>query len=160
MGKSGFSLIELMIVVALIGILLGAATLAFNDYVARANIEKQTKTLYSDIINARSESMFRRAGRYTTITSNLFNIYSSNSLMGQPVKTTYLKSAIQSNDSTIRFNERGLLVDAAGALLDHSVFICVAAANSAALDSIIIGTVNVQMGKNNGACDQAGVTPK
>lgn len=160
MGKNGFSLIELMIVVALMAILLGMATLSFNEYVKKSRIEKQTKSLYSDIVNARSESMFRRAGRYTKILPNMFSTYSSNSLLGQPVTTTVLNNPVQSSDSTIRFNERGMLVDANGALLDHMVSICVAAANSAGLDSILVGTVNIQMGKNNGACDQTSITPK
>lgn len=167
MGRDGYSLIEMMIVVALMGILLAMATLSFNDYMRKARIESQTKTLYSDIVNVRSEAMFRRAGRLTTIKKTLFSVYSTNLLVGPPIKTTRLSNAVDITayigfDDTIRFNERGLLVDSEGHLLDqdHSIYICVSESNSAGLDSIIIGTANIQMGKSNGTCDQPFITPK
>lgn len=160
MGRNGFSLIEMMVVVALMGILLAIATLSFNDFSRKSRIEGQVKTLYSDLANVRSEAMFRRAGRFTQITPNLFSVYSSNSLLGQPVRTTILKNTVVTNESEVRFNERGLLVDADGLLLDHSIFICISGDNSAGLDSIIIGMANIQMGKRNGACDQASITTK
>lgn len=156
MGRDGFSLIEMMIVVALMGILLAMATLSFNDYTMKSRIESQVKTLYSDIANVRSEAMFRRAGRVTQISPNIFSVFSSTSLVGQPVKTTSLSNAVNANQS-IRFNERGLLVGDDGLLLNTPIFICISAANSAGLDSIIIGTVNIQMGKRDGACNETGI---
>lgn len=160
MGRGGFSLIEMMIVVALMGTLLAMATLSFNDYTRKSRIESQVKTLYSDIANVRSEAMFRRTGRITKITPNLFSVFPSNLPLGLPVKTTVLRNSVFHNVSSIRFNERGLLAGADGVLLNDPVYICISAANNAGVDSIIIGMINIQMGKRNGACDQAGIEIK
>lgn len=56
-NRSGFSLVELMVVIGIMIILLSLATIAFNEYQVRYNIENEIKTLYSDIMNARMHAM-------------------------------------------------------------------------------------------------------
>lgn len=157
MGKDGFTLVEIMIVVSVMGILLTVATLSFNNYTRKAQIEGQMKTLYSDMAGLRSEAMFRRSGRYAQVAQNMFSVFSSSSMSGNPLRTTVLKNPVIFSASDIRFNERGLLAGSDGVLLSTPATICVAADNGAGVDSIIIGIANIQMGKRDGACDQAGI---
>lgn len=55
--SSGFSLIELIVVIALIGILLSIATMAFNSWQRNARVEGQVKEMLSDFNNVRLMAM-------------------------------------------------------------------------------------------------------
>lgn len=56
----GFSLVELIVVMAIIGILLSIVTLDFNRWTRKSQIEKQTRELLTDFNAARTESVFRK----------------------------------------------------------------------------------------------------
>ena len=53
----GFSLIELMVVVAIMIILLAIGIPQLSKYIKKYNVEKEITTLYSDLMNQRFKSM-------------------------------------------------------------------------------------------------------
>lgn len=55
----GFTLMELMLALAVMGILLGIALPAVNSWVASAKVKSAVSDLYSSIIKARSEALKR-----------------------------------------------------------------------------------------------------
>ncbi len=59
-SSTGFSLIELMVVIAIIAILLSLATLNFNQWQRKSQIERQTRELMADLNTARTESIYRK----------------------------------------------------------------------------------------------------
>ncbi|MBI5657285.1 MAG: prepilin-type N-terminal cleavage/methylation domain-containing protein, partial [Geobacter sp.] len=90
MRQHGFTLVELMIVICIAGILIAIATLQFNTYVTKTNIEAQTKMLFSDLMKVRSEALFQKRARAVSITENQFIVYSSNVASGAPRETKTL----------------------------------------------------------------------
>ncbi len=58
--KAGFSLTELVMVIAIIGILLSVVTLNFNQWTNKAHIERGIRELHSDLNTARMDSIFRK----------------------------------------------------------------------------------------------------
>jgi type II secretion system protein H len=68
-NKQGFSLIELIIVMVLMGIILGIGALNFNTWQRKAQIERHTRELMADLNTARTESIFRKKRHAIVINS-------------------------------------------------------------------------------------------
>lgn len=58
-NNKGLTLIELIIVIAIIGILVVALAFSFQGWLAAYNVESQIKTLHADLMNARARAMQR-----------------------------------------------------------------------------------------------------
>ena len=57
MKSQGFTLIEILIVITLVGIIIAIAVPNYNDTLIKARIEKQTKELHATIMTARLTAM-------------------------------------------------------------------------------------------------------
>lgn len=155
MNRYGFTLIELIVVIAIMGILLSVATLSFQEYSQKANIESQVRSLYSDIIQMRSSAMFSRTAKSATYTATTFKIFSSNVVTVTPIIQRTLRYPISwTNSGQINFDGQGLILGVS------SASICVTDNNNASIDSIVIGAVRTQMGKRDGTCSDAHIEPK
>lgn len=60
MNNRGFSLIELVVVISIIGILSSVAVMSFSSWMRKAQIEGQTREMLAEFNAARSESVFRK----------------------------------------------------------------------------------------------------
>lgn len=60
-GRSGFTLLETVVVLALVGLLLVAALPSYSDFVSNQRLEANARLIASDLRVARQEAVTRRA---------------------------------------------------------------------------------------------------
>lgn len=140
MNRSGFTLVEIMVVIGIISLLLSIGTIQFSRYTLKYETESQTRKLYSDLLEIRSRALFEKKSRAISLAAGSYSLYSSTDTTAPPVATVTLKRPITNNGgANIVFDTRGMLTG--------SQSICVSAENDAAIDSIVISMARVQMGK-------------
>ena len=61
MQKKGITLVELLVVISVVGILVAALEMSFHGWMERYEVEKITKELYMDLMNARLLAVERNA---------------------------------------------------------------------------------------------------
>lgn len=154
-GNRGFSLVELMIVVAIIGISAAIATLNFNQWTKKTNIEKQARELHADLNDARMQSVFLKK-RHRIImqpTSYLFKRYSSEneaSAAGQTLsnKTVsyQMTTAAGGNIADIFFE-----FDTRGFTSNLNTIRVNPASVGAAFDCVVISNTRTNLGRMEGA---------
>lgn len=146
MRERGFTLVELIVVMALISILLTIGAIQFNSYTTKGKIESQIKMMQSDLAEARVQALFQKRPRAVVITGSQFSLYSSLATSGSPVLQKTLDYPVQSNGTgAINFDASGLLSN-----VGTGRSICLSVGNNpATIDSIVFSTTRIYSGKWN-----------
>lgn len=145
---AGFTLVEVIVTMAILAIIMSIATLEFQKNSVKTAIEGQTRVMMADLAKIRSEALFEKRRRAVKFTSTTFSFYSSEVSTVSPVqvKTLSYPLVLTGVPDPLVFNGRGLMegVDAGGA-------VCIEpAGNEGAIDSIVFNTTRLQIGKRNG----------
>lgn len=139
MNKRGFSLIELIVVIGLIGILLSLVTFGFSQYSKKSKMSSQTRLLYGDLMEYRSRALYEKKNWTFNFSSTRYGIYSSVTTTVPPVATVSFTYPVVFNVTKIVFDSRGMAND--------SGTVCISDTNEAVVDSVVISTTRVQIGK-------------
>ncbi|MDD2539846.1 MAG: prepilin-type N-terminal cleavage/methylation domain-containing protein [Desulfuromonadaceae bacterium] len=139
MNNRGFTLMELLIVIALIGILSAMGTFAFSQYSKKSHIVNQTRMLYGDLMEYRIKALYEKKNWTFKISPTSYDIYSSADTTVEPVSTVILKYPVYPNITHITFNSRGLTTNIGA--------VCVDSVSDAVVDSVVISTTRVKIGK-------------
>lgn len=160
MNRRGFTITELMVVIAIISILLALATLSFNHWQRKANVEKEVKELFADLMDMRQQAMVSvMTHRINFVSENNVTFQrfrDENDVTGTLIRQKNLPYAITRSASfaTIDFNFRGMMVD------PTTKAICVYSDTGAAVDSVLIMQSRISLGrlKNQGGdCDASNI---
>jgi prepilin-type N-terminal cleavage/methylation domain-containing protein len=77
-NKKGMTLVEVIVVVAILGTLLGIAAISASTWLERYKVEGQIKQMYTDLMNARVSAMQRNRIFFVTVAANQYAIYEDN----------------------------------------------------------------------------------
>lgn len=154
---SGFSLVELVVVIGIISILLVVGTYQFSQHSRKSAIEKQTKTLYADMMELRSRSMFEKKSRGLRLTATAYSIYSSATMTVIPVETRTLAAAVSWNNSNA-----DIIFDTQGFVNAGLSSICAVGTNPAYFDSLVVSASRIRIGKlkEGTSCATANIDPR
>lgn len=75
MKKNGFSFIELLVVMIILGIVASLGTVSFTGWVRKHDLENQVKEMYTDLMNARLTAMHQNRTHFVTLSANQLRAY-------------------------------------------------------------------------------------
>ena len=157
-SEAGFTLIELIVVTALIGILLAIGTMDFNSWNRKTKIESVTRELHTILNTARTESIFRKKRHAVVIngtaTGYVFKRYSSENESRTASGTQTVSSTngtyIMSKESGATAVGRIFEFDVRGFTYDMDT-IKIEPVNSGAMyDCVVIHEARTNLGKMEG----------
>jgi prepilin-type N-terminal cleavage/methylation domain-containing protein len=78
-GESGMSIVELMMVLAVLSILITVLGFSAKGWINRYKVEDDVKRMYIDIVEARARAMQRARATFVTVTSGDYAVYEDTS---------------------------------------------------------------------------------
>ena len=163
---SGFTLIEMIITITIMGILMGIAALNFNTWQTKNKIESQVREIFVDLNEARTNA-FTQKQYYSIIfqpNSYVMKSYSTSQpttatvgTTGTVVVTKNLKYALSTRtnsgttitsivDTPVIFDTSGITFNWFTVTIDPSI----SNMGSASVNCLVISTARANMGKMNG----------
>jgi prepilin-type N-terminal cleavage/methylation domain-containing protein len=152
MSRNGFSLVELIVTIAVMSTLLAIATMQFNSSSKKTQIETEVRELYIDLMDARSQAFLLKTQRSFGVTATGYKVYPQPEGHGTPLVQKTVKQQVTFNYSEfVNFDSRGV------ATAVSPLVVCVEpAGNAAVVDSIMMSQTMIQIGKRTGnTCDVA-----
>ncbi|MBU5636143.1 prepilin-type N-terminal cleavage/methylation domain-containing protein [Geomonas sp. Red69] len=164
MTARGFSLVEMVVVVAIASVLIGLATLRFQRYLKGARGEAEISLLFSELQRSRVQAICQRRGTRVRVYPERFEVYSSQcdgDSGVKPVRVFRLTNLLDSNASgwssgaVIDFKETGVTDDWCSICVDP-------AGDAGGVDSIVIAATRISVGKRDRGndCDSENITIK
>lgn len=156
----GFSLVELVIVIAIAGVLATVSTLGFNSWMVKNRVEAQVRQMVSDISQLRIRAMTTKQRHSVAFnaSSYVFRSYTSEAepladgtVIADGTKNVTYRLKNPSNafyDGSVRYE-----IDTRGILTGATTSVFVDYDGSAGIDCFSLHTIRVNAGKKNTSGD-------
>jgi type IV fimbrial biogenesis protein FimT len=150
MKARGFTVVELVVVIGIMGILLTLATLEFGRWQRKSMVEKEVQELYADIQKSRMQAAFTKVNQgilFSAQQVSFRTLSSASDKVGAQSSVKALRTGISTNFSAspqsnyVYFNTNGVMTDA----IDKVV--CFDVTDEVAYDAIIITHTLTSLGK-------------
>jgi prepilin-type N-terminal cleavage/methylation domain-containing protein len=104
-GKKGFSLPELMVIVAVVGIVSAIAAPNYMDYMAGRRLKGAARMVMSDLMAARQKAVSQNIAVAVTFTSNYG--YTITGESARDIRNDHYDVTLGASESAISFTSRG-----------------------------------------------------
>lgn len=161
-NRSGFSLLELLIAIAVMGILATIATFNFNSWQVKSKMEAQVRELQVDLNEARINAFTQKRPFGIVFQTNSYTIKSYSSLTeaaspvdnGTTVVTKNVLFALTKRSGTstsiVSIADTPVVFDTSGTTFNWFTILVDPSKTDAAVNCIVISTTRTNMGKLNG----------
>ncbi len=154
--RGGFTLLEILIVVGIVGVITMLAVTAFEGFNEKYRVEGETKQLFADLMDARGRAMQRNRAFFVRITTNGYRTYedsspapdgngvfdSTSDALVANVTVRHAITTVLAGGGDITFNRNGIAND--------NGIIRFASTTQADYDCITVQATRIKMGQFNG----------
>jgi prepilin-type N-terminal cleavage/methylation domain-containing protein len=147
MKSKGFSLLELLIVIAIMSIIFAIAGLSYNSWMKKYRLEGQVRELYVDLLNARVQAMQMNHVYWVDMAASSYAIKADandNGVVDDPVIRTKQFEYPLTSPVNVALNARGIVSPLATITFNTGGI-------NAAYDCITLSPTRIRMGKYYGA---------
>jgi prepilin-type N-terminal cleavage/methylation domain-containing protein len=168
MKQKGFSLIELVVIMAIMSILLTIGTLNFKSWNDKAAVESQVNSLYSDLSSVRQKALYEKNGGYSVrISAAGFSVYRPVVATGDTVTAPLIRTSVKVPITTdpgglqIDFDQSGVAT-INGDQANLKAAVCIDPKGSGAVyDSLLLSRTRIQIGKlTTAGCSSDNINPQ
>ena len=162
LNQTGFSLIELVVTIAIMGTVMAIATLSFNSWQTKNKIESQTREIFTDLADARTRAFTQKRvhGIVFQPSSYVMKSYSSEveykystdaATKGVQIWSKSLKYGITKTNTATAFTNANssILFDTTGFTTTYFTVVVNPVTVSPSLNCLVIHAARVNMGKWN-----------